>query len=49
MHHRAERLAVEAGIFQRNVTGPDQATGGDAAMLALFAAHLEQIGKVIVE
>ena len=41
--------AVEPAIFERNVGRPEQLAGADAAARALLAAHLEQIGEIIVE
>ena len=46
---RAARLAVEPVIVQRHIGRTEQFAGTDAAARTLFAAHLEQIGKVVIE
>ena len=49
MQRGRARLAVEALIFEHHVGRTEQLAGADAPARALFAAHLEQIGKIIVE
>ena len=36
-------------IFERDIGGAEQLAGADAAARALLAAHLEQIGEIVVE
>ena len=43
------RLAVEAVIFEPDVGGAEQLAGAGAAARTPGAAHLEQIGEIIVE
>jgi len=49
MQRRGACLAVETFIFEHNVGGPQQLVGTDAPPCALFTAHFEQIGEIIVE
>src|SRR6266700_1428016 len=49
MQRRAARYAVEAFIFKQHVGRTEKLAGTDAAARTLFAAHLEQIGEIIVE
>ena len=43
------RLAVEPVIFEADVGGAEQLARAGAAARPLFAAHLEQIGEIVVE
>ena len=49
MHRRIARLAIEPVIVERDIGRAQQLARTDAAARTLFAAHLEQIGKVVVE
>ncbi len=49
MQRGMARPAVEPLIIELHVGRPDQPAGADAPARTLFAAHLEQIGEVIVE
>ena len=49
MHRRIASLAIEPVIVERNIGRAHELARTDAAARALFAAHLEQIGKVVVE
>jgi len=42
-------LVIEPPVFQQDVCRTQQFAGADAPARALFAAHLEQIGEVVVE
>ena len=42
-------LAVEPAIFQHDVGGAEQPAGANSPARPAFAAHLEQIGEIIVE
>ena len=42
-------LAVEPAIFEHDIGGAEQPAGADSPARTALAAHLEQIGKIIVE
>ena len=49
MQFGRSRLAVEAAIFEADIGGAEQLARAGAAARAPGAAHLEQIGEIIVE
>ena len=49
MQRRGSRRRIQATIFEHDVGRAKQFAGSEAAARTLFAAHLEQIGEVVVE
>ena len=42
-------LTVEPGVFQHDIGGTEQAAGAHSPARPALAAHLEQIGEIIIE